>query len=177
MDFLAKQQIQDEHCDWSVGTPKGARILRNVGRVARFFPLGEKILCVGSGDGTEMLIWRALGYRVFGVEISNTKAQLSDERGEFAMCEDIEDTIHYKRGCNIYCAHTLEHLGNPEKFLNQAISQAPSTVCVIFPIEINGSKNPSHLSPISSIKQIEHYGKVRHSETLFDNEPQGMVIF
>ena len=170
------EKLQDEHCDPSRGTLKGARILRNVGEVARFFPIDEPILCVGSGDGLEVEAWKLLGYDpVYGLDISHWRCMVAQKHGVRTWVVDIAGSrlprpLNGKRQyANVYCAHTLEHCTNPPLAIEKFSKWAFSTICIVVPVELNGSRNPSHLSPFSGLNlQIGGFGVVYSDERIND---------
>lgn len=151
-------------------------MLRNVGAIAKYFPLEEPILCVGSGDGTEVLAWGVLGYDVCGIDISKRKSGYANIRGASTYCADAEEGISIA-GHNIYCAHTLEHMQNPQRFIDHALQTAISTLCFIIPIEVNGTRNPSHLHPFSSLNGLGiTMGKVIYKTEHYNDEPEGIMV-
>jgi len=179
--MMTEEQLQDLHCDPSRGTDKGPRILRNVGDCAPWFPLNEKVLCVGCGDGLELQAWELLGYGVIGLEISKAKTVVAKAhgcrvwRGEANRL--VEVSVGIQRYANIYCAHTLEHLKDAEKLLRAFGRIAVSTVAIIVPIEKNGTRNPSHHYVVKKISDIRINGwEVVRMEERYNCEPEGLVI-
>ena len=67
------EKIQDEHCDMTRTTAKRFRVLRNVGEAAIHFPKDEPVLCIGSGDGFEVEVWKTIGFYSVGLDISSSK--------------------------------------------------------------------------------------------------------
>lgn len=173
-------KLQDLHCDWSRGTNKGARIFRNIGEVARFFPLSEPVLCVGCGDGLEVQAWRLLGYRADGIDISVAKRKVAESHGvpyTSAPAEDILADI--SPGFNVYCAHTLEHLLSPDTVMQEMRRIVVSVMCIIVPIEAKGSNNPSHLSPVLDLSHIRLSGNIEEVMRCerWNNEPEGIIVW
>jgi hypothetical protein len=163
--FLEK--LQDEHCDETRNTEKRFRVLRNVGEAAPYFPINEPVLCYGSGDGFEVQVWSLLGFEAYGYDISSHKNKLAQSHG-VEIKKDIK--------ANVYCAHTLEHLYDRDAQIKRMISNCISTVCFIFPIEPNGSKNPSHLSPIKSINDIVVPMNIMVKYERWNDEKEGIII-
>ena len=147
--------------------------MRNVGEAAQYFPEDEPILCVGSGDGFEIQAWMLLGFEASGYEISSSKIKIAAGHGISTFDQGLGDIYPH----NIYCAHTLEHLDNPSEYMKIFSRLAISTICVIFPIEPNGSKNPSHLSPIGSIHDINFPGfDILLKKERWNDEREGIII-
>lgn len=172
-------RLQEQHCDDSRGTRKGARILRNVGEFARWFPRDEPIICVGAGDGLEVEAWQLLGHEATGIDISPKKARVASKFGVPVLDLDAHGADY--RGRNIYCAHTLEHCKDAESLLYSFALNALSTICVIVPIEPDGSRNPSHLSPIRNLSQLHLPERSGWIETLrterHNDEPEGAIVW
>ena len=168
------EQIQDTHCDMTRTTEKKFRVLRNIGMAAPYFPENESVLCFGSGDGFEIEIWRRLGFRAVGCEISKVKREIARSHGLYSWADRTEVLGNH----NIYCAHTIEHVTDVEDTLGWFVKTCVSTLCLIFPIEPYGSKNPSHLSPIKSMEQLriprmEVVLKFEH----WNDEREGVLIY
>lgn len=177
-DLDAYRKLQTAHCDHSRGTRKGARILRNIGEVARFFPLDEPVLCVGSGDGLEVEAWQLLGYHAHGVEVSPEKAMIARDHGAATTEAPAEGLDAVEGLWNIYCAHTLEHCRDARAVLAHFLRMALSTICIIVPVEPRGTRNPSHLSPVLDLGQIRIPGmhEVMRYER-HNDEPEGIIVW
>lgn len=178
-DFLSYRDLQTKHCDYSRKTRKGARILRNIGEVAKFFPLDEPILCVGSGDGLEVQAWNLLGYQAQGVDVSPAKAQVALDHGVPTTEIPAERLDQFpKNSANIYCAHTLEHTKDPWLVMKHFLRIAVSTVCIIVPVEPKGTKNPAHVSPVIDLStiRIPSLTEVMRFER-FNDEPEGVIVW
>lgn len=160
--------LQDQHCDETRTTEKRFRVLRNVGEAAEYFPINEPVLCFGSGDGFEVEVWNLLGFKATGYDISQRKNKLAKKHGV---------DVGKKYPSNIYCAHTLEHLENRNLVLDEMRENCISTICLIFPIEPIGSNNPSHLSPIKSLNDINLDMMVVLKYERLNNEREGVIIF
>lgn len=172
--LLEIERLQNAHCDWSRGTRKGHRILRNVGEVARFFPSEEPLLCFGCGDGLEVEAWKLLGYDAVGCEISKEKSAKAEVFGVRIMSQKALGVY----SLNVYCAHTIEHVVDAKAILEWFSKIALSTVCIICPIEPNGSRNPSHLSPVRALTDIMVPGmKVVQMIERYNDEPEGLIVF
>jgi len=162
--------LQDKHCDDTRGTAKRFRVLRNVGMAAPYFPVGEPVICFGSGDGLELEVWRLLGYAVTGVEISERKRAIANAHGCFTV------DVLQGRG-NIYCAHTLEHVPDVGRVLALFRQTCISTICCIVPLEPDGSRNPSHLAPIRRLDDVRIEGmEVLLKMERWNDEREGVVI-
>jgi hypothetical protein len=170
--FLEK--LQDQHCDETRTTSKRFRVMRNVGESAPYFPEDEPILCVGSGDGFEVQAWKLLGFDVSGYEISSSKIRIAAKHSIATFYQGLEKLYPY----NIYCAHTIEHFDNSSEYIRIFSKLAISTVCLIFPIEPYGSNNPSHLSPVGSIHDIDLPGfKIMLKKERWNDEREGIIIW
>ena len=165
-------EVQDQHCDYTRGTEKSFRVLRNIGKAAPYFPINEPILCFGSGDGFEIQVWKLLGFDVIGCEISSEKRKIA-KGFKVKTFKNLYNGL--KR--NVYCAHTIEHVENRMRVLSQLYNISVSTICLIFPIEPNGSMNPSHLSPVQNIEYIKLPGKTVLKYEHWNNEREGIIIF
>lgn len=171
-EFLEK--LQDKHCDETRTTSKRFRVMRNIGEAAPYFPENESVLCVGSGDGFEVEAWKLLGFEATGYEISSSKIRIASRHGVATLDQGLED-IHPH---NIYCAHTIEHLDNPSNYLKIFCRLAISTICLIFPIEPYGSNNPSHLSPVGSLHDIDLQGfRVMLKKERWNDDREGIIIW
>ena len=147
-------KLQSKHCDMSRKTDKSFKILKNIGEVAYHFPMNEPILSVGCGDGFELDVWKLLGFKdVKGVDIDPEKIAIAKSFGCDAECCSIKD-YEPDKDRNIYCAHTLEHCKNIEATMKTLQQLTLKVLCIIVPIEKNGTKNPSHFSPIRSLVDI-----------------------
>lgn len=169
----AIERLQDAHCDPTRTTHKRFRVLRNIGEAAPFFPPDEPVLCYGSGDGFEVEVWRLLGYAAFGCEISSKKRAVAAAHDIVTVptLDDMRDP------CNIYCAHTIEHLADPQAIIDQWLRMVQSTICCIFPIEPHGSKNPSHLAPVADLSAVRFPGLQTIIRTeRWNDEREGFVI-
>ena len=168
------EKLQDQHCDETWTTTKRFRVMRNIGEAAPYFPEDEPILCVGSGDGFEVRAWELLGFDVSGYEISSSKIKIAAEYGVSTLDHGLENM----KPNNIYCAHTLEHFESSCKYIDLFCRLAISTICLIFPIEPYGSKNPSHLSPIRSIHDIDLPGfKIMLKKERWNDDREGIIIW
>jgi len=171
--------LQSSHCDMSRKTDKSFKILKNIGEVAYYFPRHEPLLCVGCGDGFELDTWKLLGYKdVKGIDIDPEKIAIAKSFGcnaEVCSIEDYWEEDEIDR--NIYCAHTLEHCVNADEIMRKLCSMTLSTLCVIFPIEKKGTKNPSHISPIKSLADIDYdYLKPVRLYENHNYELQGIIV-
>ena len=173
------ERLQDRHCDWSRGTKKGFRVLRNVGDAARHFPLSEPLMCFGCGDGLEVEAFKLLGFDVIGCDISRKKRLVAEQHNTLVYAPD--DPLLEQIERNIYCAHTIEHVEDLVQTLEYFEEVAISTICIICPIEPRGSRNPSHLSPIRSIRDLElsdwTYWKPIRIEERFNDEPEAVLVW
>lgn len=180
--LLNEEILQDLYCDPSRGTNKGARILRNVGECAPFFSREEKVLCVGCGDGLELQAWELLGYKVIGLDISKAKAVVAKAHGCTIWRSEAHNLIDISMGvhdfANIYCAHTLEHLRQPQRMVAAFARLAVRTIAIIVPLEPKGTKNPSHHMAVRRIGDIQILGwRVVKAEERYNHEPEGVIIF
>jgi hypothetical protein len=155
-------------------TSKRFRVLRNIGMAAPYFPETERVLCFGSGDGFEIEIWRRLGFTAAGCEISKVKREIAMSHGLHTW----GSLSQIKEEFNVYCAHTIEHVVDNKLLLRQLSEMCITTMCLIFPIEPNGSKNPSHLSPVKSLNEVKVNGfktvlKYEH----WNEEREGVIIY
>ena len=163
--------VQDQHCDFTRGTSKRFRVMRNVGMAAAYFPEDEPVLCFGCGDGFEIEAWRLLGFDAVGVELSDIKRTVAAKR-RLTVYKSMPSGI----GANIYCAHTIEHLPYIKKTIKELWHICLSVMCLIFPIEPHGTRNPSHLSPIKSLDDIDVPGRILYKQSRFNDEPEGVII-
>ena len=172
--LLNLEKIQDEHCDMTRTTAKRFRVLRNVGEAAIHFPKDEPVLCIGSGDGFEVEVWKTIGFYSVGLDISSSKRCIALDHGVVSFKN--MDGMSGKK-FNVYCAHTLEHCANIKIMLDNIRDHCLTTVCLIFPIEQNGSKNPSHLSPITNIDDVHIDGmKTIRKYERWNDEREGFLI-
>jgi len=173
--LLNLEAIQEAHCDYTTGTSKQFRVLRNIGEVAPYFPINEPILCFGSGDGFEVRVWELLGYAAIGCELSSKKREVALSYGVETV-SNLEACIGMRR--NVYCAHTIEHVEDRDITMLRLASISISTICFIFPIEPNGSMNPSHLSPIESLDDVDILDmRTALKYERWNDEREGIVIF
>lgn len=164
-------ELQDRHCDYTRNTEKRFRVLRNIGEAAPYFPIDEPVLCFGSGDGFEVEVWKMLGYDVVGCEISHIKRLIASDHNvrSYALLKDISCR-------NVYCAHTIEHLKDRDDKLIRMWNISISVMCLIFPIEPNGSENPSHLSPVLNINDIKLPGDTLLKYERWNGEREAILI-
>jgi 2-polyprenyl-3-methyl-5-hydroxy-6-metoxy-1,4-benzoquinol methylase len=158
-------------------TSKAYKCLKNVADVAYHYPIDEPILCVGCGDGFEVEIFNLLGFKAFGIDVDPEKINIAKSHGlnvKLSMIEDLDPNERH----NIYCAHTLEHCEKYRQVLEKLKNIMLSTMVVIIPIEKNGTNNPSHLSPIRSLSDLElkNLKMVRCYEN-FNYEFQGVIVW
>ena len=166
-------ELQDMHCDYTRDTEKRFRSLRNIGEVAPHFPINEPVICFGSGDGFEVEVWQLLGYDAIGCEISSIKKDIASKYGIRTI-----NSLYDGARRNVYCAHTIEHVRNRDIAMKRIAAWSISTTCFIFPIEPNGSMNPSHLSPVKSINDIDIPGmQILLKYERWNDEREGIVIF
>ena len=177
MDAVA---IQNKFCDMSRKTDKSFKILKNVGEVAYHFPFDEPILCVGCGDGFELDAWKLLGFKdVKGIDVDPEKVAIAKSCGCDAEVASIEDYT-FDEKINIYCSHTLEHCKDIDNIFEIFERNFLSVICVIVPIEKQGTKNPSHLSPIFSLYDICWGIQDKKVVRCYENhnyELQGIVVW
>lgn len=164
-------ELQDQHCDYTRNTEKRFRVLRNIGEVAPYFPIDEPVICFGSGDGFEVEVWRLLGYDAIGCEISPKKRERALKYGVRTVTNLYDDIRR-----NVYCAHTVEHVSNRDLVISRLAAWSISTICLIFPIEPDGSKNPSHLSPVQNLDDIKLPGVTLLKYERWNNELEGVII-
>jgi hypothetical protein len=166
------EDLQDQHCDYTRTTGKRFRVMRNVGEVAPYYPINEPVLCFGSGDGFEVQAWDLLGFDAVGCEISERKRRISSGYRVYTY-----ETLSQAQGqYNIYCAHTLEHVVDKRALISQLWEKCCSVMCLIFPIEPNGTKNPSHLSPIKNIDDVVVPGSIIKKTVRWNDELEGLIL-
>ena len=158
-------------------TSKSFKILKNIAEVAFHFPIDEPLLSIGCGDGFELDVWKLLGYNVLGIDLDKEKVDIAVKHGCNAIYIPVEDFNPYTK-MNVYCSHTLEHCRNSSAVIKKVRMIALSTVCIIVPIEKQGTKNPAHLSPVKSISDIiiKDMHVVRCYEN-FNYEYQGIIVW
>lgn len=185
---MTEEQLQSTHCDKSRGTSKGARILRNIGEVSKYYPINEPILCIGCGDGLEIEAWKLLGYNdVRGIEIDREKAKIAKKHGCNVSTHNIEDwfinedlfidVIKPGERLNVYCAHTLEHCSSVEIVIGTIKDLTLNTACIIVPIEPNGTKNPSHHSPVKKLSDINLDMPIVLCAERYNDELEGIKVW
>jgi hypothetical protein len=171
--FLNLEKLQDDHCDFTRGTNKRFRVLRNVGEAAKYFPIDEPIICIGSGDGFEVEVWKLLGFNAFGCEISTRKRIIAKAFGVTSVTNFADS----QGRCNIYCAHTIEHMKQAQLEINNWTKRVKTVICCIFPIEPMGTRNPSHLSPIKSLNTLKFPNmEILLKQERFNDEREGIII-
>lgn len=95
-----------------------------------YLSLGAKILDVGCGSGRDLKYFAAQGYRVVGLEPSDTLATYAGEySGQQVVCKAIQETDWANKFEGIWCCASLLHVPKkelPEVFaiLEKALKQS-----------------------------------------------------
>ena len=178
--------IQNKYTSSSRGTRMGRRVAKNVTECAQY--LKPPVLVVGCGDGFEIeclaqsLKIDAVPENILGIEVTSERVETAKAYNlpvVLGAAENIPEIVGDKK-YNIYCVHTLEHCFDKKLVIENFKKVALDTIVIIVPIEVRGTKNRAHFSPIKSMGHISNcFGmdwKVINLSYRWNIEPESLLV-
>lgn len=165
----------------------GKRLLRHVLEAAQLFNRHgmNPVLDVGCGDGLGVAKFMELLFSdVEGVEVVQERVDVARSYGLKVNAGNAEDLSGYlDRSRDIFCSHTLEHVQDQKKAVEEIKRVAKKVVWIAVPIEFGGkSRNGAHFSPVGDLDMIRKYFPTEEWHILtyeyrWDLETEGVLAF